>query len=130
MGVSSCILDLDEIRQIKLMRERELAARAPKLISDILHEEHKGRELDLTIPEQHTVFARSSMCCLCSLQLAGKRYPLKAIRTLEKKEKKEYFLQTKPKAISVTDSTFCARCSVCPVGSLQKGRVITRETLA
>ena len=68
MGVSSYILDLDEIRQIKLMRERELAARAPKLISDILHEEHKGRELDLTIPEQHTVFDKlDPVCAVCAL---------------------------------------------------------------
>ena len=72
MGVSSCILDLDEIRQIKLIKEREkereFAARAPKLISDILHEEHKGRELDLTIPEQHTVFDKlDPVCAVCAL---------------------------------------------------------------
>ena len=52
----------------------------------------------------------------------GKRYPLKAVRTLKKKEEEEgeveeeenYSLQTEPtwehKALSGTDSILCARC--------------------
>ena len=51
------------------------------------------------------------------LQLVGKRYPLKAVRTLKKKEVEEgenYSLQTEAtwehKALSGTDSILCARC--------------------
>ena len=54
---------------------------------------------------------------MCFLQLVGERYPLKAVRTLKKKEVEEeenYSLQTEPtwehKALSGTDSILCARC--------------------
>ena len=89
----------------------------------------KGRELDLTTPEQRALFGELDPVPMCFLQLVGKRYPLKAVRTLEKKKKKKkkkkkgekevekeenYFLQTEPtwehKALSGTDSFLCARC--------------------
>ena len=56
---------------------------------------------------------------MCFLQLVGKRYPLKAVRTLKKKKKKveeeeNYSLRTEHtlehKALSGTDSILCARC--------------------
>ena len=55
---------------------------------------------------------------VCFLQLVGKRHPLKAVRTLEKKkgeaeEEENYSLHTEPtwdhEALCETDSILCAR---------------------
>ena len=48
----------------------------------------KGRELDRTTPEQRAVFAELDPVPVCFLQLVGKRYPLKAVRTFENEKEK------------------------------------------
>ena len=59
----------------------------------------KGRELDLTTPEQRALFGELDPVPMCFLQLVGKRYPLKAVRTLEKKKKKKERKKWKKKKI-------------------------------
>ena len=49
----------------------------------------KGRELDPTTPEQRAVFGELDPIPVCLLQLVGKRYPLKAVRTLQEKNVEE-----------------------------------------
>ena len=75
---------------------------------------------------------------VCFLQLVGKRYPLKAVRTLGKRKNKggrgmeegeaeeNYSLQTEPswehKAFSGTISILCARCKPILWEAPEKGR--------
>ena len=76
---------------------------------------------------------------MCSLQLAGERYPLEGVRTLERKrgrqveEEEHYSLQTEPpwehKALSGTDSILCARCRTILWEAPQKGAYQPEERL-
>ena len=72
------------------------------------------------------------------LQLVGKRYPLKAVRTLKRKKKEveeeeNYSLQTEPtweqKALSGTDSVLCARCKSILWEAPEKGAYQPEEKL-
>ena len=90
---------------------------------------------------QRALFGELDPVTACFQQLVGKRYPLKAVRTLEKKTKKKrkaeeenYSFQAEPTwehtALSGTDWILGARCNVYPRGSPLKGGVSTRgETL-
>ena len=49
----------------------------------------KGRELDPITPEQRPHFGELDPVPVCFLQLVGKRYPLKGVRTLKKKKEVE-----------------------------------------
>ena len=73
--------------------------------------------------EQRALFDELDPVSVCFLQLVGKEYPLKTVRTLEKK--KSIPLQTEPtwehKALSGTDSVICVTCNVYPMGKPEKG---------
>ena len=96
---------------------------------------------------QRALFGELDPVTACFQQLVGKRYPLKAVRTLEKKgggggssrrrEEKgnDSLIQTEPTqehtALSGTDSILCARCKSILWEAPEKGGVSTRgETLA
>ena len=101
----------------------------------------KGRELDLTTPEQRALFGELNPVPVRFLQLVGKRYPLKVVHKLvkrkkkkgEREENKNYSLQTEPtwehKALFGTDSILCARCKSILWEAPEKGAYQPEERL-
>ena len=72
--------------------------------------------------EQRTPFGELDPIPVCFLELVGKRYPLKAVGTLEEEN---YSYQTERtwehKALSGTDSVLCARCKSIQWEASEKG---------